>query len=163
MPASRREGALLELKRRLEMIRNPDYPAEGSSPFWTNPGAVLLGEAPTMGSEGDPQFAIAIIVGGSTDQQQGVSERYISKLRVSVQAHVALSVEDAWLVVERMLADIKRAVEGDADLTLGGWCSTQPPGIVRTGSNAAPREDGSMSVGASVDYEFSFDDLWGRP
>lgn len=156
MSASKRIGAIRELAVRLAKIERPDY--------WTDAGkSITLGEAPAFG-DGDPDTAIAIMVGDSSDSRQGLSETYVCLLPVSIQAFAAAAPKDGtdpFETVEQLVADIKRAVERE-EPTLAGWC-LPTPGISRTGVRAIPRQPGAEFVGAAVDYILPFEELWGKP
>jgi hypothetical protein len=156
MAASKRIGALLEIKRRLQLIAKPT--------FWTDAGLnVLMGEQPVFGPD-DPDVAIAVVLGSSTDERQGLTKIHMSRLPLSVQAFASAAPKDGTdplIAVEEVVADIKRALELE-DETLAGW--TKPDGgFRRVGVRVIPREEGSEFVGAAVDYELLFEDGWGKP
>lgn len=156
MSASKRIGAILELQARLARIRTPDY--------WTDAGqVVLLGEAPAFG-ESDPDTAIAIVVGDSTDERQGLSSVHVCRLTVSIQGFAKAAPRDGadpMLVAEQLVADIKRAVERE-EPTLAGWCLPDP-GISRLGVRTMQREPGAEYVGAAVEYLLPIGEEWGKP
>lgn len=154
MPASKREGALLEMRRRLQQIRI-------ANDFLTDAGeTVLIGEDPVFGPD-DPPMAIAVMVGGGADAVRGMSGTLDCRVPISVQAFIrADAADEPMLAIEAVLADIKRAVELE-DRSLDGWCL--PTGLMRTGTRSLERAPGSEFVGAAVDYEAQFEEGWGKP
>lgn len=146
----RRQEILREFIERLETIAV----ANG---YQTDAGQTLfIGETPALG-EDDPAAAIAVLVGDEEPQYQG--EQLLIRLPYDVQAHVRADLDEPWLTVEQVIADIKRAVEL-ADRTLGGLVKRQ---IERGAVRALPRESGSTTVGASVTYYAPYTEAWGDP
>ena len=153
---SKRIGALTELKRRLEQITI-------TNGFSTDAGKnVLLGENAKLGPD-DPETAIAIVVGSSTEEHLGFSKVIVSRVGLSLQAFAKAAPADGadpFLVAEDVVADIKRAAELE-DRTLNGYCSN--PGFSRASVTPAKRLEASEYVGAKVDYSLTFEEAWGRP
>lgn len=166
MAASKRLGALLEVERRLKLIRNLEDDGEteiAGSRFWTNAGAaVLVGEALSLG-DGDPDQLIALVVGDSEESPRGdVGARlFDSRVPVSIQCYARVSTAGTgWQKVEEMLADVQRAVEDD-DRSVNGFCL--PEGLERVAVRAATRPEGHAFAGGSVEYVLAFENEWGAP
>ena len=119
---------------------------------------VYLGEAPALGPD-DPDAAIAILVGDEDPNWQGSGRACVIKLPLTLQAVAKTEIDGAWLMVEALLADAKRAIE-TADVDLGGLL-TGP--LARGPVTTLPRETGSLTVGASVGYTATFKEGWGTP
>ena len=148
---SKRLLALAELRERLASITV----VHG---YNTDAGQyIYLGEAPVMGPD-DPPAVIAIVLG---DEELGhQAENVVVTLPIDVQAIVKVSVDESYVTLEAMVADIKRAVE-QADRTLGGLLVAR--GLTRGGVRSLPREPGSEFVGAVVQYRAMFGEKWGEP
>lgn len=153
---SAREAAIEELEARLERITQENG-------FNTDAGRqICLMERPVFGPS-DPPAAISIIIPeDSPDPRQ--REHVITTVQFSVQAIVPAAVEGQpwvpWREIERIIADIKRAVELP-DRTLGGALITD--GLTRGTTRALEREPGSEVVGGAVDYRAVFAEVWGAP
>ena len=120
---------------------------------------VLLGETPTLGPN-DPAEATAVVVRDSVVFHQ--AENVGEVLTVEVQALVKATVAGPVLAVERVVADIKFAVEmkdGQPDHTLGGRLTAR--GLERGGTRVLEREPGSEFVGAAVEYRLRYLEKWG--
>jgi len=126
----------------------------------TNAGQlVFLGEAPTLGPS-DAEEAIALVVRDDAVRHQG--ENVFTVLPVEVQALVKAGVPGPLVAIERVIADIKYAVEmvaGQQDHSLGGLLV--PRGLERGTTRPLERDAGSEFVGASVEYRLSFAERWG--
>jgi len=122
---------------------------------------LFVGELPALGPD-DPDAALALIV---RDEQAADLSGYgeapdgiiLSVLPVEVQAVVKADLEQPWVSVEGVIADIKQAVETN-DRSLGG-VRALPLKSGRT--RAFPREPGSTVVGAGVPYLATFAESWG--
>lgn len=126
--------------------------------FATDGGQTLfLGETPELG-EGDPDSAIAIVVGDDTTPFVG--EHVQIKLAVLIQAIVKVDVSEPWVLVEQLLGDIKRAIE-TADRTLDGLLKRQR--IERGPTRTIERPIGSAIAGVSVTYTVPYAEQWGNP
>lgn len=130
--------------------------------FRTDAGASLyVGVTPDLSAEsesGDPEAAIALVIGDDDPRQQG------GKLQISLPFKVcclarANSTVDAWQAVEALLADVKEAIEVD-DRTLGGLITH---GLTRGSTRTADREPGSKAVGAEIEYMAVYPEAWGEP
>lgn len=146
----RRQEILREFIERLGAITK----ANG---FQSDAGeTVFIGEAPDLG-EDDPTTAIAIVVGDEEPTYQG--EQLAIRLPYEIQGLAKANLEEPWVTIEEVIADIKKAVELP-DRTLGGLVKRQ---IERQAVRALPREPGSTTVGASVTYIAPFVEVWGDP
>lgn len=159
---SKRETALLELRDRLAWITVVHgYNSDAGQ-------NISMGEVITLGPD-DPPAALAIVVGQDTSVVEGGVVR--SQVPVEVQAFVPTTVDAPVLALERLIADIKVAVEiegNDQNAGLGAavdrsLAGTLPRGLVRGSTRPIPREEGSTVVGASVEYLLSFEEGWGKP
>jgi hypothetical protein len=146
----RRQLILAEFVERLRVV-------SVANGFQTDAGeALYIGETPSLGPD-DPAAAIAIVVGDETPSYQGM-QIYL-ELPYEIQALARADLDQPWLTVEQVIADIKTAVELE-DRTLGGLVKRQiKRGTVRT----LGRDDGSTAVGAAVTYLAPFTETWGDP
>lgn len=117
---------------------------------------MFLGETAVLG-EDDPEEAIAIVVRDDATPFQG--ENVTVVLVLECQAIAKANVNQPWLAVERVLVDLKRAIELE-DRTLGRLL---PNRLERGPSRTLPREPGSETVGASVAYVARYLERWGEP
>jgi hypothetical protein len=125
--------------------------------FSTDAGLTLfLGDVPALGPD-DPDSVLAVVVGDDNPKWQG------QNLLIGLPVHVAMiakaDLDDAWLTIEAMLADVKRAVELE-DRTLGK--RTKGP-IERGTTRTMPREPGSTTVGTMITYWLPYTEVWGNP
>jgi hypothetical protein len=126
-----------------------------TSGYHTDAGQKLfLGETPNL-SPDDPAEALALVVREDSVGYQG--ENVVTELPVEVQALVVKGTDGSLIALERVIADIKKAVEIDHDL--GGVLIRR--GLVRGATRPHEREAGGTSVGASVDYVLHFGEKWG--
>lgn len=162
LPASKRQAALLDLIARLEFITK----AKG---YNTDAGEHLfLGEAPTFG-EDDPPAALAVLVAEDSPQTSGGIIRI--RTPIEIWAVVPATLEQPLLAVEAIIADIKEAVEIEADGSVdrflgtvtdqGRPYGTLPKGLERGSIRALRRQEGSTYVGAVVEYVAYFEESWG--
>jgi len=122
--------------------------------FETDAGAnVFIGSTPELGKD-DPDDAIAVVFGDDsvTHQQQ---KTYLT-LPIEIQAVVKVGPSNAWLRLEAILGDIKRAME-TADRRIAGYPMRR--GTTRT----LEREPGSTTAGVGVTYEMDYSEPWGQP
>lgn len=148
--SSSREAAIGVLKDRLESITV----ANG---FATDAGnRVFVAERPVLGPD-DPTSAIAIVV--KDDQPTFQGEHVVVTVPVDLQAIVKVDVDGPWMMVEAVVADIKRAVELDRDLA-GTLIRL---GLERGSVRPLDREEGSEYVGAAVQYRLVMAEAWGNP
>jgi len=121
---------------------------------------VLFGEAPQLGPD-DPSELIAVVVRDDIPSDQsghGVDADgvIVTMLPVEVQAIVKADLEQPWVTVEAVIADIKRAIE-TGDRGLGGLLTLN---LFRGRIRALTREPGSTFVGAGVEYRAIFAESW---
>lgn len=143
--------------RILEAIRERLRAIHGSS-FHTNVGvSVTLGEDPRFGPD-DPQHAIAIKVG---EDELGNQQRHveITRLPIEIWAVVPADLVEPQRSLERILADIKMAIELE-DRTLGGLCRDE---LERDTTLPLEREEGQSFVGVRVTYTVPYSEAWGQP
>lgn len=156
MPAvSRREQILDAVIARLEAITTVGG-------FTTNAGAeVHLGEAPAFGPD-DARSHIRVVVGD--DEVGSHQAKLLIVLPLSIQAIVPVTTSMdlglAYRDAERVLADIKRAIEL-SDRTLSGLVKDH--GLVRGSTRTMEREPGSEFVGVAIEYRAPMHEEWGAP
>lgn len=151
MTASKRQSILEALKARLETIH-------ARADFLTDAGdAVFLGEQPPFGPD-DPAQAIALVSGPEAVRRTG--ENLIVEWSIQIAALVRADLDEPWVVVESVVADIKRAIEV-ADRRLGKLLDGN--GLERGPVETLERDAGSKSVGAVVTYLAPFSEGWGTP
>jgi len=125
--------------------------------FFTDAGATLFaGEAPQLGKD-DPEHAIAVLL--AEDQPAPAGPGYLVTGTLEIHAVANPTLDDSYVVVEQLLADIKRAMEL-TDRRLGGLLNSD---MVRESSRPLPRQEGSLTVGASVSYTLRWKEGWGLP
>jgi hypothetical protein len=126
--------------------------------FDTDAGLVVyVGEVPQLGDD-DPDQAIAIIFGLEEPHWELPGKSVQIRLPIAICA-VAKARTNAYLVIESLIGDIKRAIEKE-DRTLGGLL-THP--LERGPVAWLPRESGSTTVGAAVNYVIRIKEGWGAP
>ncbi len=121
---------------------------------------VLLGETPQLGPD-DPPAAIALIVRDDVPSDQSsfgesVDGLTVTTLPIDIQAVVKADLEQPWVSVEQVIADIRQAVETN-DRSLGQLL-TLP--LARGRTRTLVREAGSTVVGAGLEYRATFDEPW---
>lgn len=154
---SQRVLILEALVTRLRDIRTRDTAASGAT-YETDAGlAVYVGERPELG-ESDPYVAIAVLP--QEDDVAGIGQQlaFMVTLPIAIEAIASVDrLDEPYLAAEAVVADIKRAIEGER--TLGGLVSD-----MRRGSTAVvPREPGTTTVGVAVTYQLTFKEPWGNP
>jgi hypothetical protein len=159
---SKRETALLELRDRLAWITVKHG-------FNSDAGEnISMGEVITLGPD-DPPAALSIAVGQDSPTVDGGVVR--SSIPVEVQAFVPADIDAPIVALERLIADIKVAVEVEGngqnaaidpsvDRALSG---TLPLGLTRASTRPIPREEGASVVGVSVGYLLAIEERWGQP
>lgn len=161
---SNRQLAILDLRDRLAWITvSHGYNSDAGQ-------NISMGEVITLGPD-DPPAALAIVVGADSPVVEGGLVK--TSVPVEVQAFVPADIEAPLIALERLIADIKVAVEiegNDQNAALGGDASidrslvgTLPRGLTRGSTRPIPREEGSTVVGASVQYILAFEEGWGKP
>ena len=158
MALSRRQEVIVAFFERLEGITI-------AAGFNTDAGqALFLGVEPQMGPD-DPNYAIAVLIGDDDAPGfQGESIAYNLPLECKVLAKVdEAKPDDAWMTVEALLQDIKRAVElpSTEERRLGRLLSGL--GLNRGQTFTIPREPGSLKVGVSLTYSAPIKEKWGEP
>jgi hypothetical protein len=151
---STRERIVEALIALLEGIRR-----EGG--YTTDAGnAVYVYETPALGPD-DPEEAIALMV--LEDSVIYQIDRMGIQMPIEIQAlgraNAAHGTAYAAIAAERVLADIKRAVE-TSDRTLGGLVK---PYVQRGSARVMERQDGSLAVGVAIRYDVAFQESWGAP
>ncbi len=116
---------------------------------------IFIGEIPQLGPS-DPDAAIAIIVG---EQPGNLGLNVFTQLPYEILAIAKADLDRAWLTVEDVIGDVKRAIELE-DRTLGGLVLEQ---LSRGSVKTIPREPGSTTIGASITYLADFKEGWGTP
>lgn len=156
MPATSKREQLLDAT----LVRLQAITIAGG--FNTNAGAeVHLGEAPAFGPD-DARSHIRLVV---EDDEVGTHQaKLLIVLPLSIQAIVpvttAMDLGRAYRDAERVLADIKRAMEL-SDRTVGGL--VKDFGLVRGATQTLTREPGSEFVGVSIQYRAPMHEAWGAP
>ena len=151
-----RERILEAFKARLETIRIADG-------CFTDAGAaIFLGEAPSLSNKGDPAEAIAIAIGEDVPAETQMAN-VLSDLSIECLALVKASRDLPWRAAERVLADLKRAIEIDlseASLRLDGLLAED---LKRGPTRSLEREEGGTTVGLSITYRLTYLEAWGNP
>src|SRR3972149_10574553 len=143
---SKRQAALADLVKRLSFI----LVEKG---YNTDAGLhIFLGELPKFGPD-DPPAAITIIVGDDSPETSGGTVR--TRVPFEVQAIVPADMTAPTLAIEKLVADIKEAVEieadGSVDRYLGvidGKPAPLSQGLQRGAIRSIRREPGRGDVGA---------------
>ncbi len=162
LPISKRQAAINELVTRLEFITK----AHG---YNTDAGGhIFLGEAPTFG-EDDPPEALAVLVGEDSPQTGGGLIR--TRTPIEIWAVVPSALEQPLLAIEAIITDIKEAVEIESDPAVDRFLGTVgdddkpygtlPRGLERGVIRSLKRQEGSVYVGAAVEYIANFEETWG--
>jgi hypothetical protein len=149
---SRRADLLSAFVARLEAITV----ANG---YETNAGqAVYLNETPALGPD-DPAVAIAVLIGDDVIRATQPGKKLLLGLPLTIQAIAKADLDVAWMTVETMLSDIKRAIE-QADLTIGGLAEQE---LQRGRTRTIVREAGETTVGLAIEYAAYYAEQWGNP
>lgn len=151
---TRRRLILEALVARVEAIKE----ANG---FETDAGeSVHLGETPALGDD-DPDQAISMVPGADEPKwsQHGKGFQIGLPIAFHAVAKASLEPKQAFWLIESLIGDIKRAVELE-DRTLGGLLAWP---MERGSVEGLPREPGSLTVGAAVNYTVIFKEGWGNP
>ncbi len=119
---------------------------------------MLLGELPVMGDD-DPDLAIVVVPGD--EAPTFVQVNITSTLPVRILALAKVTLDEPWVMVEDVIADIQAAIE-QSDRTLGGLL-TDPKQLVPSAVRPLPREVGSLDVGAQLEYRVTYTRGWGTP
>lgn len=158
MALSRRQDVIVAFFERLEAIKIADgFNTDAAT-------ALFLGVEPLLGPD-DPSYAIALVIGDDdAPRYQGEKTTYNLPLECRALAKVDPATPDAaWMTVEALLQDIKRAIELPSleerrlnRLLVGN-------GLERGRTVTLQREPGSLSVGASLTYSAPISEKWGEP
>ena len=156
MNTSQRVRILEALVERLQAVRANGQAASGAT-YETDAGlAVYVGERPELG-ESDPAVAVAVLPQEDDTEAIGQQLAFMVRLPVAIEAIASVELDQPYLAAEAVVADIKRAIEGER--TLGGLVSE-----IRRGATAVvPREPGTTTVGVAVTYQVVFKEAWGTP
>jgi hypothetical protein len=126
--------------------------------YATNAGqAVHLGEIVELGKD-DPDVVIAVVINEDSPGYQG--ESTLIQLPIEFQATAKADLDAPYLIVEQVLADIKRAVEVPGRRVAGGAVKTR---LERGPTRVVQREPGSDVVGVGVTYIVPYVEPWGQP
>lgn len=153
---SRRERILVAIRDRLRAIKKADG-------YNTDAGlSIALGVLPQFGPN-DPKEAIAILVGD--DQVPAQLNNIRITLPVNIAAVAAPTLSEPWVAVERMLTDIKRAIEITTDRSLGGLLveGNGVLGLYRGTTETMERTSGSDVVGCAITYGCPYVEAFGQP
>lgn len=120
---------------------------------------VAIGEIPVIGPS-DPATQLAVLVGD--DEVVSELEKITITLPIDVAVVTRIDTDGAWRTVERVLGDVKQAMETDtAGHRIDGLTS---PRLRRGPTRTLPREDGSVVTGVVVRYLVeSYVEAWGLP
>lgn len=148
----------------LEALRTRAAEIEIANGFQTDVGKRLyFGEVPNLGPH-DSNQALAII-----PMEDQIGELQLGNLSILLPVNfVALAkptLSEPWVIVEQVIADIKKAIELE-DRTLGGLLTggrNNPEGLIRGTTEVAVRQSGSDAVGAMVTYVCHYAEAWGHP
>jgi hypothetical protein len=149
---SNRQLILAALIARLELIQTANgYQTDAGLHVYTH-------EAPALGPD-DEHEAIALIPQDDEPGYQG--EQVFLILPVDVQALTKWTdaSERPYLQAERILADVKKAME-PADRSFGRLLKSR---IERGSTKTLLREQGSLTIGVAVSYRLPYVEVWGEP
>lgn len=145
----------------LQVVHDRMLVISQASGYATDAGeAVYYGEVEL--GDTDPDTAITIMPGAATETWQG--ESMFVTWPIEIQALAKAGIENAWLTVEALIGDIKRAFElkgaADPNRNLNGLCNHV---VRRGGVRVLERAPGSQTVGCGVIYAPAFVENWGQP
>jgi hypothetical protein len=125
--------------------------------FATNAGQlVFLGETQMLG-EDDPDTGIAVVI--EPDRVTGSRANVAIELPFEIQALVKVDIDEPHLMVEQVLGDIKKAIELE-DRKFGRLFAQD---LERGSTRTLPREPGSTTAGAGIQYRGLYQEAWGNP
>jgi len=116
---------------------------------------VLVG--PIQLGPDDPATALTLLPEDEVSPHQGAA--FFVELPIEIQALARQGTDQAWLTVEAMVGDIKRAIELD-DRTLGGLL---PQPLRRGTIRVLERPPGATDVGLGITYVAGYKESWGAP
>jgi hypothetical protein len=150
MPSTRQTFLEDIFRARLRAIRVVDG-------FNTDAGeAVSLGEVVDLGPD-DADAAVAIVPGDAQVKRDQALKFYV-QLPVEIQLVAKVDLDEPWVLIEQMLADVQKAMELDDELIHGYERS-----LTYVGERVLPREAGMTTTGAGVTYLATFCRRWGQP
>lgn len=120
---------------------------------------VYLGELPQLDGDNLPDRAIAIVIGDTIPSVQQGDLVIEEELPVEIQGAARVNLDEPWVSVEDLLADIKRAIEVE-DRRLSNLLKYD---MKRGSTRTVPRQEGSAFVGVGVTYLCPILELWGTP
>lgn len=133
---------------------------DGTGSFVTSAGAnVYKGFVPQLGPD-DPYPCLAITVADDTVGSQKARVVQSLPIDISIVVPADAVTNDVWANVEAVLADVKRAIEGE-DRTLGGLLGHER--ITRGSTRSLERESGGAVAGAVIRYDLPYFEEWGNP
>ena len=116
---------------------------------------VFVGGGAELGPA-DPDYAIALVPGEELAEEQG---RIANTFPVAVQAIGKSDAADAWINLELLLGDLKKAIELE-DRTLGSVLK----GVMKRGpTRSLERPPGATTIGIEIFYLCPYIDEWGNP
>lgn len=149
---SRREQIIAAMVARAQAIRR-------YSGFNTDAGATLIVGERIKLSAGDPDSALQLIVGDSL-RATWMAGKVMYRLPFQFTALASAGREESWRDAERLLQDVKRAIELE-DTRLGGLLDH--PGLERSPEAVLEREPGATDVGIEITYFAPLQETWGHP
>jgi len=150
MPSTRQTFLEDVFRARLKTIRVTDG-------FNTDAGeTVFLGEVADLGPD-DPDTALAIVP-GDIEVRRDQARKLFVQLPVEIQLVAKVSLDEPWVRIEQMLADVQKAIEVDDELIHGGERS-----LTYGSERVLPREAGMTTTGAGITYLATWARKWGTP
>ena len=150
MPSTRQTFLEEIFRARLQTIRV-------TAGFNTDAGeTVFLGEVANLGPH-DPDTAIAIVP-GDIEVRRDQARKLFVQLPVEIQLVAKVSLDEPWVRIEQMLADVQKAIEVDDDLIRGAERS-----LAYGSERVLPREAGMTTTGAGITYVATWARKWGQP
>ncbi|MGE3175918.1 MAG: hypothetical protein AB7O32_00495 [Vicinamibacterales bacterium] len=148
---STRQQILEALKTRLSAI-------DGRPPFETEIGRTIhLGEMPALGPDDPIEACVLLPEDDVVDFQRA---NLLIDWPITIGAVVKADLDEPWVLVERAIADIKRAVEL-ADRRLG--IALVRDQMRRGTTRVFERPEGSTVTGAGISYTVYYQEAWGNP
>jgi hypothetical protein len=117
---------------------------------------VLLGHSGAKLGPNDPDVAVAIVPGAEEVIHQ--MENVEALLPIGIHALAKADLQDPGMSIEELVDDIQQAIELE-DRRLGGLITVD---LKYQTTESLEREEGSTTVGASVEYAVQFKRGWGN-
>lgn len=117
---------------------------------------IFFGSAAELGDD-DPDSAIAILVQDDQTSGGALGEDEQTFLPVDLAALAKASGDLAWVEIELVIGDIKRAIE-TADRSFNGLLART---LFRGRTKVLKRAPGSTTIGAAITYTANYLDQWG--